>query len=286
MMRELMQVTIWIDELQNKLFNDPDKTLLLHTLLFVKRFAPILSIALFFGDLAKLIIMGYWTFLLYQTDIGNRVIGKSYKILSDYLDSLSILLIPIEKLEQLLTGGQDLKPKRRDSGGSNRSSIHSNLMMDSPHNSQDLMTNTDQKLVVRQKTFITYENQRWWVGKGWCTKMFGDERPPWSDDLGKVALNRDSFRLPGPNWIWDTDWSYVVNSSTDALGWEYANKFSTFNKPGNRKHLMNVVRRRKWARRCVEVQETEEAADDMIVKRTSPAGTLERMSAGRQEHQY
>lgn len=282
-----MQVTVWIDELQNKLFNDPDKTLLLHILLFVKRFAPILSIGLFFEDMTKLLVMGYWTFLLYQTEAGNQVIGKSYNLLSNCLDGLSILLVPIEKLEQLLIG-QDLKAKKLESNGpSNRSSMHtiySQLVMDSPHNSQDPMTNTDQKLVVRQKTFITYENQRWWVGKGWCTKMFADERPQWSDDLGKLALTRESFRLPGSNWVWDTDWSYVVNSNTDALGWEYANKFSTFNKPGHHKHLMNVVRRRKWARRCVQVQETE-VADDIRVKRSSTAGALERVSVGNKEHQ-
>lgn len=270
-----MQVTIWIDELQNKLFNDPDKTLLLHILLFIKRFAPILSIGLFFGDITKLLVLGYWTFLLYQTDVGGRVIGMSYKILSDYLDSLSILLIPIEKLEQFLTG-QDLKTKKLEATGcSTRSSLHANLLLlDSPHNSQDPVTNTDQKKVVRQKTFITYENQRWWIGKGWCTKMLGNERPSWSDDLGKVPLNRDSFNLPGPNWVWDTDWSYVVNSSTDALGWEYANKFSTFNKPGPHKHLMNVVRRRKWARRCVEVQETDEVDTVKVKKSSSIVGTF------------
>ena len=111
------------------------------------------------------------------------------------------------------------------------------------------------KTVVSQKIFTTYENQRWRLGRGWCTNFYGDERPPWSDEQGQVAQPQDGFKLPGPNWHWESDWTFVITPQTDALGWDNGKTFKGLEKSESYRGLVHVVRRRKWMRRCVEIQE-------------------------------
>jgi len=36
------------------------------------------------------------------------------------------------------------------------------------------------------KEVIVYENERWWVGKGWCDNMLPQERSSWSDLSGNM----------------------------------------------------------------------------------------------------
>jgi len=50
-----------------------------------------------------------------------------------------------------------------------------------------------------------YENQRWWVGKGWCDKMQTNDRASWTDSSG-VKQSKDMITLPSKSWAWVSDW--------------------------------------------------------------------------------
>jgi len=111
------------------------------------------------------------------------------------------------------------------------------------------------KIIPNQKTFITYENQRWWLGKGWRQELLPGERPSWSDELGLVTLCKEDVMLPPGNWKWESDWRYVTTSKTDENGWEYASRFKKFENPERKKSFVQSVRRRKWTRRCINHDE-------------------------------
>jgi len=107
---------------------------------------------------------------------------------------------------------------------------------------------------IQKKTFVTYENERIWVGI-WTTKLFPGERSNWSDINGAMHLPKESFSLPTPangggkEWEWEDIWHVEkIPEFTDANGWQYAVDFNS-NFHGH-KNLLDVVRRRKWVRVC------------------------------------
>ena len=274
-----MQLTIFVDDVNDKLFNDPDKTLLVHILLNFKRIAPFLAAFLFIGNIAYLVVFVFWSLLLYNTQTGKKLLFFCWNLITQYIELAITLIRPVANLEDKLFRGSPVLKKSSLIGRlsmqsnlsarsvpSNDSSISDEALEESePVNSnpdsasiasssQAISSSADPKQkVIRQKMFVVYENQRWWLTRGWCTKMLSGDRSPWSDDLGKMQLSREAFRLPGPNWQWEAEWNYVVDETTDKDGWDFANKFKAFKKPKREPTLLNVVRRRKWVRRCIEV---------------------------------
>ena len=102
-----------------------------------------------------------------------------------------------------------------------------------------------------ERTFVIYENQRWWPKKGWMSQLFLGERSAWSDELGKVELSKENFKLPSDQWSWLSGWNVSVSPHSDKEGWEYASSFKKFKDPLRKKSFIEVVRRRKWTRGCV-----------------------------------
>lgn len=247
-----MQFTVWVDEMQNKLFNNPDKTLLLHLLLLFKKFSLGLGIFIIVGNINHVILIIFWTFLLYNTGTGKTVILRAYDWFSSIMEFIEYLIMPAIKLEDKIFASQlKMTAKRSFSNSSTGSWLESES---SGESTSPVRRQGSQQKIRNQKTFVTYENQRWWLGKGWCRKMFSDERPAWSDDLGQVPITMDSFKLPNNLWKWEGEWNYVIGPNTDKDGWEYANSFDAFNSGGSGKSLVNIVRRRKWVRRCIEIE--------------------------------
>ena len=104
----------------------------------------------------------------------------------------------------------------------------------------------------------TYENQRWYI-VGWSGVLLPTDRWAWSDETGKVRLDRDAMSCPSHH-AWCGDWECVVDpETTDAEGWTYAVDF-----PSSAYHPKNFktacVRRRVWRRPFRLVTEAEQDA--------------------------
>eukprot|EP01083_Nonionella_stella_P281202 956837_1 len=96
-----------------------------------------------------------------------------------------------------------------------------------------------------------YENQRYFLGQGWISKLLPTDRSPWSDENGVVALDREiSFILPSDDWEWTAPWEvdhrHNQPGSVDVHGWEYAHDFPR--KYCSRQSWCTNVRRRRWIR--------------------------------------
>jgi len=122
-----------------------------------------------------------------------------------------------------------------------------------------MVTTPDQTIIHKQRkerSFLIFENQRWWPGKGWCSQMLPGERSPWSDDFGKVELRKESIILPNKEWEWTVDWTFIVSANTDSEGWDYASRFKKFEDPFRKKSFLHSVRRRKWIRTCAKIDDS------------------------------
>ena len=240
-----MQITVFTDELNDKLFNDPDKTFVVHLLLTLRKAAPFLAFLLFYGSIGDILLIAFWGVLLYNTERGYTAFKIFYKYYCFFIEIVSILMIPAAWIEETLFKIPEMRRLRRSSSNSLDGDIAK---------TEGLALEPGKQKVMNQKMFITYENERWWLGLGFCTKFFTKDRSNWSDDLGQITLYRDGFKLPGPNWKWGSSWHYIVDSHTDKKGWEYAGSFEDFNKPKSSKSVLKIVRRRKWIRRCMEIE--------------------------------
>jgi len=103
---------------------------------------------------------------------------------------------------------------------------------------------------IERFVFHTYENQRWWLLRNAFThSTYPGERKTWTDANGVPAL-KESFQLPGKDWMWlEDDWHAIVSSNTDKEGWSYSDSFE---KPFHANNAtLDFVRRRKWTRTCV-----------------------------------
>ena len=137
-----------------------------------------------------------------------------------------------------------------------------------------------------------FENQRFWLMKGWTASMGGSlERASWSDAQGVIYLPKKSIKLE-KGWRWATEWQVegrevrgsqsnslisvvnpdenAANSSSsaaaaipvkdhdgtyDAQGWQYSDRFGN-NFSGHQKTL-DFVRRRKWVRVAIRCNNNE-----------------------------
>eukprot|EP01012_Entosiphon_sulcatum_P055986 TRINITY_DN7880_c0_g1_i1.p1 TRINITY_DN7880_c0_g1~~TRINITY_DN7880_c0_g1_i1.p1 ORF type:complete len:1057 (+),score=116.77 TRINITY_DN7880_c0_g1_i1:37-3171(+) len=106
------------------------------------------------------------------------------------------------------------------------------------------------KLPMRNGRWIvhTYENQRFYPLRGWCSELLPTDHPKWSDYTGLLKRKRDSFPLP-QCWRWLSDWWIHTSDETDNEGWSYAINFPL--KFHSRWKAGDCVRRRKWVRERV-----------------------------------
>lgn len=63
---------------------------------------------------------------------------------------------------------------------------------------------TLEHLILDQRTYAIYQNQRYYVIGGWSSRLLPTDRFGWSDITGKKKLSFDSphFSLPGEGWRW------------------------------------------------------------------------------------
>ena len=71
-----------------------------------------------------------------------------------------------------------------------------------------LEKSTQQQQSQNIKSFFVYENQRWWLDKGWAQRFIPGDNQPWSDIEGQQLLLKDQFELPNmEKWCWlQDDW--------------------------------------------------------------------------------
>jgi len=88
-------------------------------------------------------------------------------------------------------------------------------------------------------TQTLYQSQRRWLGMGWTTNLFPNERAAWADETENPAASIEEFQLPPDKsishtlptgekalrvakWKWiDPEWKPVINNQTDSEGWVY-----------------------------------------------------------------
>lgn len=95
----------------------------------------------------------------------------------------------------------------------------------------------------------TYENQRCYPIKGFCSTLLPTDRPRFSSADGLTDLPKESFQLRSKNWVWESDWILVDNLDGEVLepeGWSYAIDFGL--EYGAQRRWNTIVRRRKWIR--------------------------------------
>ncbi len=78
-----------------------------------------------------------------------------------------------------------------------------------------------------QKTYFIYENQRWWLGKGWLNYMLPNGKIiinikefRYSDINNSIELFPNKFNLVDENeWIWINNWEVEWDQDSDEFGW-------------------------------------------------------------------
>lgn len=53
-----------------------------------------------------------------------------------------------------------------------------------------------------EKTFYTYENQRWNPISGFTSHGLPTDRQNWTDETGRITLEKDDIKLPSNQWNW------------------------------------------------------------------------------------
>jgi len=242
-----------------RIFKDQDKTLLIRGFLQVKYFAPYIIPILFIFRLRWLLLLGYWGLLFNNTRIGNvtflSAISKAHKLYNRVLG----IKCPLCTSSSQVQPQTSLKPARKDSNGIGKGSpLNSDASTEATtrFSFSDVSSMKAASKEIKEKVFILYENQRWWLGQGWQSELLPGERPSWSDESGKNEVDMQKPELPSENWSWETDWNFVVSNKTDKDGWEYASRFGKFDDPDRKESMINLVRRRKWLRKCVGYDES------------------------------
>ncbi|KAI9098884.1 integral peroxisomal membrane peroxin-domain-containing protein [Phlyctochytrium arcticum] len=94
-----------------------------------------------------------------------------------------------------------------------------------------------------------FENQRWWAGPGWISRLLPSERPPWSDITGTIACpTLADHQLPGPDWEWD-DPTWQLDdewAETDRDGWVYSDH--NWGNRSSQPAVISLTRQRRWIR--------------------------------------
>ncbi|RKP11934.1 Peroxin/Dysferlin domain-containing protein [Piptocephalis cylindrospora] len=129
------------------------------------------------------------------------------------------------------------------------------------------------------------ENQRYWIGLGWTTRLLLTDPYPWQDMEGNEAPPPEAYILPEGSmtggkelstegmvrlhWAWSNPWSIsraltsedtMSRERTDPEGWRYSDglwrSWTSF------PTMLSYARRRVWARRaCVQSLEHVDAAE-------------------------
>ena len=90
-----------------------------------------------------------------------------------------------------------------------------------------------------------YENQRWWVGKGWVKTT---KYPNFCDKDGKQTPELEDQSLP-EGWEWFTKWHVNVTDQTSTNGWLYGFSFGSVPLMDMAESSVGrVVRTRQWIR--------------------------------------
>eukprot|EP01060_Flectonema_neradi_P017922 TRINITY_DN24765_c0_g1_i1.p1 TRINITY_DN24765_c0_g1~~TRINITY_DN24765_c0_g1_i1.p1 ORF type:complete len:1220 (+),score=205.01 TRINITY_DN24765_c0_g1_i1:43-3702(+) len=102
----------------------------------------------------------------------------------------------------------------------------------------------------------TYENQRYIILKGWGQIRLPHDRPSWSDNAGKVSLEKDDCKLP-PHCEWDGDWVLDKTGMPSANGWMYGADYpGVAVKYHPKRGMADVLRRRRWYRKYKPIVES------------------------------
>jgi len=230
--QEFMKLQVGINKFFRILFED-DKSKLIEIMLVIRKISILVAVYFLACDLRYGPVYAYWLFLLSQTPQGQKIYEFAFPIFDKAITDLDRQLNKtidqnINKISQYTTSP----------GKAITSSIHEIPKSSSPSVEEET------------KTFITYENMRWWVGAGFSHSTYPGERGGWSDYKGRVDAPRESFMLPSADWKWSEDWHVIKGLSTDEEGWEYSTDFAkAFHRS---KGAMDFVRRRKWVRSCVK----------------------------------
>ena len=231
-------------EYVKKLVWSEDRTLLIETVVGLRKFVILMLPFIIFINPQVLFLVFFWVMLIKNSAYGKSLVEE----VSVKFDSFNIHLN--RKIDGFVT-------KYR-------------LFPVPPANQPDLRKVSDNQ--ISQKTFVIYENQRWWIGKGW-TDLLGflifyylslflffliKERPKFSDIDGILALDFKKVILPEPEeeWIWESEeWKVEISDKTDAEGWEYAYDFKYEFHPQNSK--FDYARRKKWVRSCTRASQNK-----------------------------
>jgi len=247
--KEVVRVFLYAIDYYKNIFESPDKTIAIQILLRLKQLSFFGSMFLFIFPLKWGLLVVYWIALLYNTPAGKKFMLSGYTTFFKFLDTLDYESLRLHKLKDRLFHRNQPPVKvlqnleSYDTTDCTAPSIH------------DIPPSPRFKVQTKEKVFVVYENQRWWIGKGWRQELLPGERPSWSDELGLIALCKEDVILPTGNWKWESDWKYVMTSKTDDNGWEYASRFKKFENPERKKSFIQSVRRRKWTRRCITYDE-------------------------------
>ncbi|CAL8138024.1 unnamed protein product [Orchesella dallaii] len=101
-----------------------------------------------------------------------------------------------------------------------------------------------------EKVFHTYENQRWNPISSFTSHGLPTDRHSWTDETGRIKLEKEDIKLPSNKWNWVTEWEvdFDLKEGVDKDGWQYAIDFPASYHP--KKNLRDFVRRRRWKRVC------------------------------------
>lgn len=82
--------------------------------------------------------------------------------------------------------------------------------------------------VTDDEIHYIYENERWNPLFGFGKIGLPTDRSMWSDESGRIPLEKDTIKLRTHKWRWVSDWEidYSVKSGADEDGWQYAVRLS------------------------------------------------------------
>jgi len=109
---------------------------------------------------------------------------------------------------------------------------------------------SQQNTMVDEKVFYTYENHRWNPLSGFTSHGLPTDRHSWTDETGRINLEKEDIKLPSNKWGWATDWEvdFDLKEGVDKDGWQYAIDFPASYHPKRR--INDFARRRRWKRVC------------------------------------
>ncbi|XP_021947922.1 tectonin beta-propeller repeat-containing protein isoform X2 [Folsomia candida] len=114
---------------------------------------------------------------------------------------------------------------------------------------QQKVDGTSLGVVTDEHTYYCYENQRWNPATGFSGNvMLPTDRHGWTDESGRIRMEKLDIRLPSNRWAWVADWAvdYDTPHGVNDDGWQFAVDFPASYHPNKR--INDFVRRRRWKR--------------------------------------